>query len=327
MHYLIRRLAFYLIAFWAAITVNFFLPRLLPGNPFDYFRAKFQAQLQGNPHMLDSLRPVFDRSQGSLPDQYAHYLGNLARLDFGVSYSQYPTTVNQILGQALPWSLALAGLATVLAFAIGTALGVITAWRRGSAIDTVLTPFTMFVQSFPAFFVALLILYGLGVSLDWFPLNHAYSDTVTPGLNGPFILDAAHHMAMPLLALVLSSIGGWLFGMRNVMINTLSEDFITMAEAKGLSDRRIMLAYAARNALLPQLTSFAITLGYAVTSLVLIEWVFSYPGLGFTLVNAVVSTDYPLMQALFFLIVVAMLAANLLTDLLYARLDPRVRGR
>jgi peptide/nickel transport system permease protein len=255
--------------------------------------------------------------------QYGEYLRNLAHLNFGVSYSQFPTPVNALVGQALPWSLFLAGTSTLLAFGIGTLLGIYAAWRRGHVIDVVVTPLTMFTQSFPAFFVAMLILYFAGIVAGWFPINHAYGDSVEPGPNLTFIGSVFQHAAMPIFALLLSSIGGWLLGMRSVMINTLSEDYIAMAQAKGLSDRRVMLMYAARNALLPQVTSFAIVLGYAVTSLVLIENVFAYPGLGYLMVTAVQATDYPLMQAIFFILTVGMLAANLIADLLYAVLDPR----
>jgi peptide/nickel transport system permease protein len=324
--YLFRRIGFYVVAFWIAITVNFLLPRLLPGNPIDYFQVRYQAELQTNPGLLNSLRPVFDFKHQSLPVQYIHYLGNLAHLDFGVSYSQFPTPVNTLVAQALPWSLFLAGLSALLAFLLGTFLGIIVSWWRGRFVDRVVTPLTMFTQSFPAFFVAMLILYFLGVSAGWFPLNHAFGDTVHPELSAGFIADMLTHAALPLLALLLASIGGWLLGMRSVMVNTLSEDYVTMAEAKGLRTRRIMFMYAARNALLPQVTSLAIVIGYALTSLVLIENVFSYPGLGYLMVNAVQATDYPLMQAIFFLITVAMLGANLVADLLYAVLDPRARA-
>jgi peptide/nickel transport system permease protein len=311
------------VAFWAAITVNFLLPRLLPGNPIDYFRMRYQNQLANNPHLLDSLRPAFDFKHQSLPAEYLQYLGHLARLDFGVSYSQFPTPVNDLIGGALPWSLFLAGSSVVLAFVIGTMLGIIAAWRRGKTVDVVVTPFTMFTQSFPAFFVAMLILYFVGVVAGWFPINHAYGDNVHPSLSLAFIGSVLQHAAMPIVALLLSSIGGWLLGMRSVMINTLSEDYIAMAQAKGLSNRRVMLMYAARNALLPQVTGFAIALGYAVTSLVLIENVFAYPGLGYLMVTAVQATDYPLMQAIFFILTVGMLSANLIADLIYTLLDPR----
>ena len=324
--YVARRLAFYLVALWIALTVNFFLPRLMPGSPIDYFAAQHHDELATNPHLLDSLRIVLGGSKEPLPLQYIHYIGNVAHGDFGVSFSQYPSTVSSILGQTVPWTLFLAGTATVLAFLIGTLLGIVAAWRRGGLLDTVLTPFTMFIYSFPPFFVALLLLYFLGTKAGWFPLNHNYGDTVTIGFTFSFIKDVLYHAAMPILAILLASIGGWLLGMRNIMINTLSEEYITMAQAKGLPEGRIMMMYAARNALLPQITSFAISLGYLITGLVLIESVFSYQGVGYALLTAVLAKDYPLMQALFLFLALAMLCANFVADLLYARLDPRVRG-
>jgi peptide/nickel transport system permease protein len=201
MNYLVRRIAFYLVAFWAAITVNFLLPRFLPGNPIAYFQARYQAQLASNPHLLDSLRPVFDFKHQSLPQQYINYLGNLAHLNFGVSYSQFPTSVNDVIAQALPWSLFLAGVSTLLAFILGTGLGIVVSWWRGKFVDTIVTPVTMFTQAFPAFFVAMLILYYLGIVAGWFPLNHAFGDSVHPSWNLSFFLDVLTHAAMPLLAL------------------------------------------------------------------------------------------------------------------------------
>jgi peptide/nickel transport system permease protein len=327
MQYLLRRLGFYLIALWVAITLNFLLPRLLPGNPLQSFIITHQAMVQQNPHIIDPLRPIFDPQHQNIVLQYFQYLANLSHLDFGVSFSQFPTSVNTIIGSALPWSLFLAGTSALLAFLIGTIMGVVAAWWRGKPFDLVATPFTMFTQSFPAFFLAMLILYFLGGQLGWFPLYHSYDDTVQPGWTWGFISSVGDHAFMPLLALMLASIGGWLLGMRAVMINTLSEDYVTMAEAKGLSTPRIMFMYAARNALLPQVTSLAISLGYALTSLVLIENIFSYPGLGYQLVNSVLARDYPLMQALFFIIAVAMLLANFLADIAYSFLDPRVGVR
>jgi peptide/nickel transport system permease protein len=325
MHFLYRRIGFYLIALWASLTLNFVLPRLMPGSPVDYFAATHRDELQHNPHLLDSIRTVLGGSNEPIVVQYFHYLVNVLHGDFGVSYSQYPLPVSAILAATIPWTLFLAGTATVLAFAIGTLLGIAAAWRRGGVLDTILTPFTMFVYSFPPFFVALLLLYFLAVIAGWFPISHNYGDTVKVGFNPAFIGDVLKHAVLPLLAIMLASVGGWLLGMRNVMINTLSEEFVTMAEAKGLTERRVMMMYAARNALLPQITSFAISLGYVVTGLVLIESVFTYRGVGFALFTAVEAHDYPLIQALFLFITVAMLCANFIADLLYARLDPRVR--
>jgi len=326
MRYLSRRFTFYLIALWGSVTLNFLLPRLMPGSPMDAFTARFHDQLKNNPHMMDSLRSVLGGSTDALPVQYIHYLGSLLHGDFGVSYSQFPARVSDILVVTVPWTLFLAGVSTIIASILGTFMGILAAWRRGGAVDLVFTPVTMFTQSVPPFFVALLLLYVFGFVAGWFPLQHSYGDTTHPGFNLPFLADVSWHAALPLLAIMLLNVGGWMLGMRSVMINVLAEDFITMAQAKGLSDRRVMFTYAARNALLPQLTSFAITVGYVVTGLLLIEYVFSYPGVGYTLVNAVQASDYPLMQALLLLITLAVLLANLIADLFYARLDPRVRN-
>jgi peptide/nickel transport system permease protein len=322
--FIYRRLVFYAIALWASITLNFLLPRMMPGNPILAFKSQNLAAVKNNPHVLDALRVMLGGSKDPLLVQYFHYLGNLLHGDFGVSFSQYPTPVSDILGATVPWTLFLGLASTIIAFVIGTLLGIVASWRRNGIVDTVVTPLTMFTQSFPAFFLAMLLLYVFGFIFGWFPLEHAYGQNVTEGFNLPFLEDVMRHAALPLIAILLFSLGGWLLGMRNVMINTLSEDYVVMAQAKGLSDRRVMFMYAARNAMLPQVTSFAISIAYVLTGLVLIEDVFSYPGVGYTLVNAVHAQDYSLVQALLLLISVAVLAANLIADLLYIKLDPRV---
>jgi len=325
MRFMYRRLIFYAVALWASLTLNFLLPRLMPGNPIDFFVGKYHTQIQQNPHFLDTLRAELGLSKDPLPLQYIHYLGNLMHGNLGISYSNFPTPVSSVIAATLPWTLFLVGVSTILAFVIGTLLGIIVAWRRGGVLDNVLPPVTAFTSAFPSFFMALLLLYFLGFTLGWFPLQHSVSGHTETGFNGPYIADVLAHAALPIIVIVVTSIGGWLLGMRNVMINTLAEDYIAMAQAKGLQGRRVMLIYAARNAILPNLTGFAIALGYVIGGVTLIETVFSYPGVGFTLVTAAQAQDYPLVQALLLLISVCVLAANLLVDLLYVRLDPRAR--
>jgi peptide/nickel transport system permease protein len=325
MTYLARRIGFYVVALWASITINFFLPRFMPGDQVSAFAARFRDQLASNPHILDAIRVELGASSDPLPIQYLHYLNNLFHGDLGVSSSEYPSHVSAILANTLPWTLVLAGSATILAFFIGTFLGIVAAWRRGRMVDSFVTPLTMFTYSFPPFFLAMLVLYLLGATAGWFPINQAYGSDQHISWSLSFIKSAADHAALPILAFLLYSVGGWLLGMRNVMINVLSEEYISMAQAKGLSDRRVMFRYAARNALLPQITSFAITIGYIITGLVLIEDVFDYPGVGYTLVQAVRDNDYSLMQGLFLLITLTVLMANFVADLLYAWLDPRAR--
>ena len=326
MRYIMRRLGLYLIALWVAITINFFLPRLMPGDPLAAVEAQLGPELSGNPNALNAFRVILGGSNAPLPVQYLQYLNSLAHGNLGISTSLYPTPVSDIIGQTLPWTLFLVGSASILSFVIGSLLGMVVSWRRGGALDTVLPPVTMFLSGFPYFFTAMLLLYVLGVSNHWFPLSHSYDvDTVQMGWNGPFIGDVLKHAVLPVLTIVLTGVGGWLLNMRNVMINTLAEDYVVMAEAKGLTNRRVMMMYAARNALLPNITGFAMNLGFVVGGAILVEIVFSYPGVGYTLLNAVTQLDYPLMQALLLLISIAVLVANFIADLVYVRLDPRVR--
>jgi len=204
-------------------------------------------------------------------------------------------------------------------------LGVVVAWRRGGILDNVLPGLFNFIGSFPYFFLAMLALFVLGFILKWFPMAHAYSDDVSPGWSWDYIGSVITHLIMPAGTVILVSVGGWLIGMRSTMVSVLSEDYIVMAEAKGLSQWRVMFQYAMRNAILPNFTQFGMSIGFILGGLILTELVFSYPGLGFYLVRSVVTHDYPLMQALFLMITLAVLGANLIVDLLYVRLDPRVR--
>jgi peptide/nickel transport system permease protein len=326
MRYLSRRLIFYLVALWASITLNFAIPRLMPGNPAEVFLASHYQQFQGDPNALRTVEAILGVSSDPLPLQYWHYLVALAHGDLGISTSFYPARVSTVIAQSLPWTIFLVGLASITSFILGTGLGIVTAWRRRGLLDTILPPLTLLAGSFPYFFLALLMLYFLGFQLNWFPTSHAYTIGSVPSFTADFIGDVLYHAILPAATIVIVAIGGWLLGMRNTMVNTLAEDYINMAQARGLTDRRVMLVYAARNAILPQITAFAMALGFLVGGQVLVEYVFSYPGLGYTLANAVGNEDYPLVQALLLIITVAVLAANLVADLVYARLDPRVRS-
>jgi peptide/nickel transport system permease protein len=201
----------------------------------------------------------------------------------------------------------------------------VAAWRRGGAIDSVLVPAFMAVGAFPAFFIALLGLYFLGLKLEWFPIQHAYDTALTPGFNWTFLSSVFRHAQLPILVVVAAYTGAWVLNMRTVMINTISEDYVTMAHAKGLRDRRVMTRYAGRNAILPPLNGFAPLFASAVGGLVFVEFIFSYPGAGYTLQQAVLGNDYPLAQALLVVLSVCVIVANLIMDLLNFILDPRLR--
>lgn len=322
MVFLLRRLGFYLVTAWAAITINFLVPRLMPGDPVDLMVARMNGQI--DPDAIAAMKKAFGLTGGSVWHQYWAYLGNLAHGELGRSITFYPSTVSSVIGSALPWTIGLVGVATVISYLIGTSLGVVAAWRRGTWLDSIL-PTTTFLQAVPYFWVALALVMVFGVTLDWLPVSQAYSLDVTPGFNGPFLSSMAYHAILPAVTIVVASIADRVMGMRNVMVTTLGEDYVTMAEAKGLTSRRVMWAYAARNAILPNITSFTLSLGFVVGGSVLTEIVFSYPGVGSVLLKAVENEDFPLMQGIFLVISLAVLAANFLADACYVALDPRTR--
>ncbi|WP_165989701.1 ABC transporter permease [Streptomyces sp. YIM 98790] len=326
MRYYARKLGFYLVALWAALTLNFFIPRMMPGNPVDTLMAKLQ-QRGGtvDPAARRSYELLLGADTGEpLITQYVAYLGNMLRGDLGVSVSVFPAEVSSVIGQALPWTLVLVGLATLLSFALGIVLGTVVGWRRGSWLDS-LVPATTVLAAVPYFWLALILVAFFATALGWFPLQGGYDVALTPGWNADFIGSAVYHGFLPALTIVISSVGGWLLGMRNMMVSTMSEDYVLTARAKGLRSTRVMTRYAARNAVLPSLAGFAISLGFVVSGSIITEQVFSYPGIGSKLLQGVQNSDYALMQGIFLVITVAVLGANLVVDLLYGFIDPRTR--
>jgi peptide/nickel transport system permease protein len=326
MRHLLRRVGFYLVALWASITLNFLIPRLTPGNPAQALIARLHGRI--SPQSLHALEISLGVSHDPLWSQYLQYLNNLAHGNLGISITYYPLPVAEVIAQEMPWTLMLVGLSLVISFVLGTLLGVVTAWRRTSNLDAILPPIFTFLSAIPYFWLALVLLYILGFTLNWFPINGGYDVNETaPGWDTYFFFSAIQHGILPALTIVISSVAGWLLGMRNAMITTLSEDYVLMAEAKGLPERRVMLTYAARNAILPNITGFALSLGFVVSGALLTEIVFSYPGIGFALLQAVHNLDYALLEAIFLIIAIAVLGANFLADLLYVVLDPRVRRK
>ena len=325
MRYVLRRAGFFLLTLWAAVTLNFFLPRMMPGNPALAMVAKFHGRLSGQ--ALISLEDLFGvNTHTSLFVQYLHYLGDIATGNFGTSLYFYPASVSSVVRAALPWTLGLVGVTTILAFVLGTGVGIVSAWRRGTWLDGVVPPVFVITSAIPYFWVGMMFILIFGIRLQWLPYTFGYDPTLTPGLNGPFIANVLEHAILPALALLLTTIGTWILTMRNNMVTTLAEDYVRMARAKGLPNRRIMLDYTARNAILPNLTGFAMSLGFVVGGAILIEYVFDYPGVGYMLLQAVENEDYPLMQALFLLITLAVLVAILLADIATAIFDPRTRS-
>jgi peptide/nickel transport system permease protein len=322
--HLARRLLFYVVAAWAALTVDFALPRLAPGNAVTVMMSKYPSLQPSAAHALDVLLGV--GHTGSIPRQYVAYLHQVVTGNFGIDLEQYPVPVIDIVRDALPWTLILVGSATVISWLLGTALGIAAAWRRGGRLDRIL-PALGFLQAVPYFFLALVAVWLLALKLHVFPAGQGFSNGLVIGWNWPFVSSAVYHSILPALTIVVTSVAGWMLQMRNVMIATLDEDYVVAAQARGLADRRVLYAYAARNAVLPSLSGFALALGFVVSGTLVMEIVFDYPGVGTQLYDAVTSDDYPLAQAIFLIISLAVLLASAAADVLYAVVDPRTRRR
>ncbi|MFB9903144.1 ABC transporter permease [Allokutzneria oryzae] len=323
MSYLLKRLGFYAFTAWAAITINFFIPRVIPGDPVMSLISRAQGQLSTD--AVQSLYVLFGLdSQRGLVEQYFDYWGQLLRGDLGSSFLFFPTPVSTVIGDALPWTLALVGVTTVVSFLLGTGLGVLAGWRRGTWVDAVL-PVTTFLSSVPYFWLGLIAITLFAGPGGLFPSSGGFDPGVVPGWDLSFVGSAVQHSLLPAATILLSSMSSWILSMRNMMVTVSAEDYITVAHAKGLSERRVMVTYAARNALLPNVSALALSLGLIVGGTLLVEIVFSYPGLGFLLFQAVGAKDYPLMQGIFLVITLSVLVANMLADAAYLLLDPRTR--
>src|SRR5205085_4898557 len=301
MRHVIRRMLFYIFAVWVAITLDFFIPRLAPGDPVAALVGKMSTRGYVTPEMQQSLSALFGlNTQDPLWLQYFKYLGSLLHGNLGNSIQYFPTPVSQIIGQDLGWSIMLGGVAVVISFTLGCLLGIISAWKRGTILDTFLSPAMNFLSAIPYFWLALLSLYIFAYLFNWFPLTGGGYDSanVDPGWSFEYVSSVVQYAFLPALTLVISSLAGWMLTMRNSMITTVSEDYVLMARAKGLSERRVMFLYAARNAVLPNITGFAIAIGAIVGGQLLTEMVFSYPGIGYALLQAVNQQDYAMIQSI-----------------------------
>jgi peptide/nickel transport system permease protein len=323
MRVITRRIGFYILTAIAAVTVDFFIPRVMPGNPVNAVLAKMQGTVVTKA-TLRALEVEFgSNTKEGVWGQYVHYWSNLAHGNLGIATSDGMVPVTTVIRGALPWTLGLVGTATVLSFVAGTLLGVLVAWRRGSWLDTLL-PATTFFQAAPYFFLAFLAIDLFAIKLGWFPAGSARNNLDFPALDWTYISDVLDHAILPALTIVVASAAGWIVSMRNVMITTMDEDYVLIAQAKGLPKHRVIW-YAARNAILPSVSGFSLAIGFVVSGALLTEIVFSYPGLGFILLSAVQEADYALLQGIFLVITMAVLLANLVADFVYVFLDPRTR--
>ena len=324
MAFLFRRLGFYLAAFLAAATVNFFLPRLMPGDPIEIMFSSAGSDL--SVENLEALKLTFGFVDGPLWQQYLTYLQSVFTGDLGRSIKYYPLPVTELLGRALIWTVGLMGTATLISFTLGTVLGIMAAWRRGCTFDVVFSVGAIMATSMPAMVLSLVALFFFGFELNWFPTGYAADPALDPAFTWQYVSSVIRHGILPVLTLSIVLTGGFLVTMRNNMINLLGEDYIVMARAKGLSDRRVMFWYAARNALLPTVSSLAIAIGTVLGGSLVTEVVFNYPGLGNTLYQAILARDYPVIQGQLLIMTLAMLTANFIVDISYVLLDPRLRS-
>lgn len=318
--YIIKRSVFALIAIIAVFIFNFILPRLMPGNPMMF--------IMGGTKLMPETREMLTKRFGldkSVWEQFVAYTWRALHGDLGISFSKYPRPVMELISKRMPWTIALLLPAVILASGLGIFVGVLAAWKRGGKFDLTVTNIGLFIWSLPFFWLALVMLLVFAYYYPIFPLRGAVTRGIEYANVFDFFKDWLWHSTLPILSLTIWNYAGYALMMRNTMVDVLNEEYIVTATAKGLSDRTIMFKHAARNAMLPVVTQITLSLGFTLSGSIFTETVFSYPGVGLLTYDAVIMRDYPLAQGLFFVTAIAVIIANLLADIIYARLDPRVR--
>jgi peptide/nickel transport system permease protein len=327
--YVLRRTGTFLLVILLAVSVNFMIPRLIPGDPIEEKLTQLSATSSGATSMDIAATAAAYRERFGLDrpliEQYFNYWGDILRLDLGYSLANYPETVGASISAALPWTLGLVGISTLISFIIGSVLGGLLAWPRVPRVLRGLIPVLMVISAIPYFLLGIILIYALVILTRAFPAGGAYSFGSTLRFDLEGIADVLRHAALPATSIILAGIGSWAISMRGMMITVLGEDFIKLAHAKGLRQRRIFLWYGMRNSLLPQLTSLALVLGYVVSGSILVEVIFSYPGIGYKLYQAVQSKDYFVVQGIVLILVITIGFALYVMDLIYPLIDPRIR--
>jgi peptide/nickel transport system permease protein len=326
--FVLKRLGLFILVLWGAATLNFFLPRFAPGDPVR--DRLYQMSIQGGylqagiEEMVKEYQAKFGLDQ-PLWLQYLRYLGDIVRFDFGPSMTLYPASVTSLIGAALPWTIGLVTVATLLAFSLGTLIGALLAWPKTPRFFRYLVPPLLTLSAIPYYMLGLILVYLFAFQWRLFPLSGGYPAGTVPALSLDFIGQIVRHSILPALSIILAAVGFWSLGMRAMMVTTEGEDYMTFAEARGLPDRRIFFRYALRNALLPQVTSLALSLGGVVSGSLLVEAIFTYPGVGSLLFRAIQGADYFVIYGIVFMVVVSIGLATLIIDFVYPLLDPRIR--
>ena len=324
--YFLRRIGMFFLVVFVAASFNFFIPRLAPGNPIGAITSRManaSAGIENGQAMFEAYRKRFGLDD-PIYIQYAKYMWNTVRFDFGQSLSAYPADVSEIVRPAIGWSMGLIGVSVLITFALGVLIGALLAWKGTPRIVKAILPITMIGGVLPYYLLAMLLLYIFAFSSRALPMSGAFDSGISAQLSWPYIASVARHAVLPALSIILTSVGGWALTMRSLMVNTIGEDYMLLADAKGLPKSRILWWYSVRNAIPPQLTHLGIAMGYVVSGAILVEIVFSYPGLGYQLYQAIVNSDYTVIQGITLILAVSVGLGVLIIDLIYPRLDPRV---
>jgi peptide/nickel transport system permease protein len=316
----------WLLTIWLGATIIFFVPRLAPGDPVSAMVSRLSAQagfVEGSTAMIEAWRVRFGLDE-PLPIQYFNYLRNLLSFDLGFSLASFPSRVNELIAGALPWTLGLLTVATLISFALGNIIGALMGYRRTPGTARKLLPVSLTFTSIPFFMLGILLIYIFAFGLGWFPPSGGYGRGLEIGWNWPFIKSVIYHGTLPAMAIVITSMGFWALGMRGMMITNDGEDYMILAEAKGLKPSRVFWRYGMRNSILPQITALAITLGLIAGGSTLVEYIFAYPGVGYLLYLGIVNNDYSLIQGIVFVLIFFTATAVLILDLLLPLVDPRI---
>lgn len=329
--YLVRRLSIFFVTIWVAASLIWLIPRLAPGDPVSAMVSRMirnAGYIENSERIIEGWKERFGLND-PLHVQYIRYMGNLIHMDFGYSLAYFPTGVNEIIGRALPWTLGLLLVAVTITFLLGNFLGAIMVWTKTPRLIKLVIPVGMVFTSIPSILAAIFLIYIFAFLLNWFPMRGSYEMGMQPALTGEFIASVIKHGTLPALAIVLVSFGYWTLGMRGMMITVEGEDYMHLARAKGLNPFYVLYRYMVRNAILPQVTAFAITLGTLVSGQVLVEYIFTYQGMGSIIFNAITTQDFPVIQGTSFILILMTALAVLIIDLIYPLIDPRIsyRGR
>lgn len=324
--YVLKRLGMFLLTVWLGSTIIFFVPRLAPGDPISAMVSRLSAQsgfVADSGAMIEAWKVRFGLD-GPLHVQYFSYIKNLVTFDLGYSLASFPSRVDNMVLDALPWTIGLLTLATIISFVLGNLIGALLAWRGTPNLLRSLLPLTLTFTSIPFFMLGILLVYIFAYGLKWLPPSGAFATGLDRGFNLDFVLSVLRHGTLPALSIVVTSMGFWALGMRGMMITNDGEDYMVLAEAKGLRPSRVFWFYGVRNSVLPQITALALTLGSIAGGSTLVEYIFAYPGVGYLLYLGIVNTDYTLIQGIVFILILGTALAVLILDLLYPLIDPRI---